>query len=91
MGHAILTKQEDKNPKIPLAEPIPPSQANPTPPPRYGQCPVTLSMFAHWNSPHPCLDKTLIAVTLPMYFHWNTPYPCFHIVQIPVFFSIYVY
>ena len=51
MGHAILTKQEDKNPKIPLAEPLPPSQANPTPPPRYGQCPVTLSMDAQWNTP----------------------------------------
>ena len=37
MGHAILNKQKDNNPKIPLAEPLAPSQAHPTPPPQYGQ------------------------------------------------------
>ena len=29
MGHAILTKQEDNNPKIPLAEPLPPLPGQP--------------------------------------------------------------
>ena len=42
MGHAILTKQEDKNPRIPLAEPPP----SPLPGQLYTTTPVwTMSSY----------------------------------------------
>ena len=97
MGHAILTKQEDKNPKIPSCFNnvcIPPTFAMYV----YWNTPlcldniglsVTLSMYFHWNILHPYWKNVQIRVLLFMYFYLNIPHPCLDNVRIPVILSLY--
>ena len=97
MGHAILTKQEDKNPKIPSCFNnvcIPPTFAMYV----YWNTPlcldniglsVTLSMYFHWNILHPYWNNVQIPVILFMNFYWNIPHPCLDNVRIPVILSMY--